>query len=110
MEDGSRLGFHLPFVRLSQSDVRDYCEDLTNPEGRTTDRLTRLPNPFADKSADCLMRTYQMGLRDMRSLSKYLTRDGISEVVLDLIINTQSSDMTWVGVAQAREYGLVNSN
>ena len=114
MEGGSRLGFHLPFVRLNDTnDVDKHCLVLKQRNGlggfRTPSRgLTQGYSMNLDNY--CLMLTYQEGLRDMRRLSKYIARDGISEVVLDLIINTESSDMTWVGVAQAREYGLVNSN
>jgi hypothetical protein len=112
MENGSRLGFHLPFISLSPSDVADYCEALIGLDDPTYagrfGAMRFLEN--LDSDPDCLMLTYQMGLRDMRRLSKYLVRDGISEDVLDLVINTQSSDMTWVNVPQAIRYGLVNSN
>ena len=113
MENSSRLGFHLPFMSLSESDVGDYCKALINlndPSDPSDPPGIIIFDPVRTLGPECLMLTYQMGLRDIRRLSKYLVRDGISEEVLDLIINTQSSDMTWVDVSEAREYGLVNSN
>ena len=56
------------------------------------------------------MKTYQMGLRDIKRLSKFLVRDGISDEVLELIIDTPSGDMAWVSVNLAKTYGLVTTD
>jgi len=103
MENGSRLGFHLPFAVLSTSTIDSYCDAIVPP--------SQAANAFADfyknNTPDCLMFTYQRGLKDIRVLSRILDRDGISETVLDLIIDTPSGDMAWVDVSQAMEFGLV---
>lgn len=110
MEEGSRLGFHLPFVVLSEAEVSNYCKALTD-NGQSTSFETALSN-FQDNTPtpECLMLTYQMGLRDIRRLSRFLNRDNISADVLDLIIDTQSESMTWVEASQASRFGLVTSD
>lgn len=112
MEEGSRLGFHLPFVVLSEAEVSNYCKALTD-NAQPTSFETTLSNSFAilqDNTPECLMLTYQMGLRDIRRLSRFLNRDNISADVLDLIIDTQSESMTWVEASQASRFGLVTSD
>lgn len=62
----------------------------------------------AADQAECLMLTYQQGLKDIKRLQKLVLRDGISEKVLDLVIETPSNEMTWVQTNDARKLGLVN--
>jgi hypothetical protein len=104
MENGSRLGFHLPFAVLSPSNIDSYCDTIVPPSQVTS----TYANLFNNSTPDCLMFTYQRGLKDIRILSRILDRDGISETVLDLIIDTPSGDMAWVDVSQAVEFGLVS--
>ena len=56
----------------------------------------------------CLEKTYQMGLKDIRKLQRYIDRDGISPKVLDLVIDTPSSEMYWINADKAAELGLTN--
>jgi hypothetical protein len=110
MESGSRLGFHLPFAVLSADEVEGYCNAVV-PKNSNEDLsavLFRATAGLEANVAECLMLTYQQGLRDIQRLSKILDRDDISEAVLDLIMDTESSDMTWVDVPQALEYGLMS--
>ena len=97
MEEGARLGFHLPFLDLSERGAPDaFCQALTR------DVITYV--------GKCLQKTYQLGLRDIRKLQKLLIRDGIDEQVLELVINTPSNTMTWIDVAGAKRLGLINNN
>ena len=99
LEEGASLGFHLPFMKLETlADMRNYCELLTNK------MFIALVGP--DKV--CMEKTYQMGLRDIRKLQKYLDRDGISSEVLDIVINTPSAEMVWIKKERAAKLGLTN--
>lgn len=96
MEEGARLGFHLPFLDLSERGAPDaFCQALTR------DVITYV--------GKCLQKTYQLGLRDIRKLQKLLIRDGIDEQVLELVINTPSNTMTWIDVTRAKRLGLINN-
>jgi len=59
-------------------------------------------------SIKCLKATYEKGLKDVKLFSKILSREGISEKVIDLVFDTQPDGMTWVSVPMATGYGLVN--
>jgi len=103
MEAGSRLGFHLPFLDVSNYEITEgYCRRLMTTEG-----VMRLPSN--NIGPECLMLTYQQGLKDIQKLSRILARDRISSKVLDLVINTPSGDMRWVSVSEATEYGLTSN-
>ena len=104
MEPGSKLGFHLPFMLLDTKDVDEYCKALAVKTAVTTPYV----NIFGGANRDCLERTYQMGLRDIRKLERYLKRDGISENLLDIVIDTPTGEMTWLNPEQAAQLGLVN--
>lgn len=111
MEEGSRLGFHLPFVVLSEAEVSNYCKALTdNTQSTSIEPALSYIRQNNRPTPECLMLTYQMGLRDIRRLSRFLNRDNISADVLDLIIDTQSESMTWVEASQASRFGLVTSD
>lgn len=104
MEEGSKLGFHLPFVDLSEfGAVEDFCSvkslDVQSYGRFVSERAV----------ARCLAATYQLGLKDIRKLQKILTRDGIDEQVLDIIINTSSDEMTWLDAEGAKRFGLTNN-
>lgn len=68
----------------------------------------RLEKVAATDTEECVMLTYQKGLKDIKRLQRLVIRDGISEKVLDLVIETPSNEMTWVQTNDARELGLVN--
>ena len=104
MEAGSRLGFHLPFLALmSRDDAEKYCAQL-----RGLKNWVDVIGVVVD--AHCLRLTYQKGLKDIKLLSKILVRDGISEKLIDLVIDTPIGDMTWLAVSSAKFYGLVNTD
>lgn len=116
MEKGSRLGFHLPFVKLNSQSVYDYCASiipLKAPVSSQDDKFDPAGAMQRIKAGQdlsgCLMRTYQQGLKDVRKLSKILMRDGISEDVLDLMINTPSDKIAWISTFYAKKYGLVTN-
>ena len=103
MESGSRLGFHLPFLDVSNYEITEgYCRQLMTTEGV-------MASPSNNIGPECLMLTYQQGLKDIQKLSRILARDRISSKVLDLVIDTPSGDMRWVSVAEATEYGLTSN-
>ena len=103
MESGSRLGFHLPFLDVSNYEITEgYCRQLMTTEG-----VMRFPSN--NIGPECLMLTYQQGLKDIQKLSRILARDRISSKVLDLVIDTPSGDMRWVSVSEATEYGLTST-
>ena len=104
MEPGSKLGFHLPFMLLDNEDIYEYCNALAEKTAVTSS----LRMIFAEADRDCLERTYQMGLRDIRKLERYLKRDGISENLLDIVIDTPTGEMTWLNPEEAAQLGLVN--
>lgn len=113
MEKGSRLGFHLPFVDFEKLTVPDYCESISpfKKRGliRNDDTYYRGVRNARNDIPGCLMRAYQQGLKDIQKLSKIIMRDGISEDVLDLLINTPSDKMAWISLLDAKKYGLVNN-
>ena len=99
LEDGARLGFHLPFMSLSSgNEINDYCSSLD------------APNLFGGVSVTCLIKTFQLGLLTISKLNRIFDRDGISEAVLEAMISTLPSDMTWFDQNDARELGLTNSD
>lgn len=105
MEPGSKLGFHLPFVKLGRSDIGRFCNSLKYPPGDFRNSPALAPTPM---DGECLELVYQMGLKDIQRLSKYLERDGISRKVLEIVINTPSSKMHWINPREAEFFGLVN--
>jgi ATP-dependent protease ClpP protease subunit len=86
MEEGSTLGFHLPYLLNSHDGKSTYCD------------------------YECRWKTYQLGLKDTRKLSKLLLRDGISEKVLDIVIETNPTAMRWITQSQAAEFGLTTTS
>ena len=110
LEQGARLGFHLPFILLKDDEVSRYCQQLTNPPKPGNNALALLTphTSMFGTSRKCLELTYQMGLRDIKKLQRYLDRDGISETVIELVINTPSGDMYWVNLDEAQSLGLAN--
>ena len=113
MEKGSRLGFHLPFVKFESWDVADYCRSISPFKKRgligKDDTYWRGALNAEKDIPGCLMRTYQQGLKDIRKLSKIFKRDGISEDVMDLLIDTPSDKMAWISLLDAKKYGLVSN-
>lgn len=104
MEERSFLGFHLPF--LINENPLEYCSQLiAYTEDKPVDIFSGLSMKIDPK---CLMYTYQMGLKDIRKIRRYVVRDGISENILNLMINTPSDGMAWVNRENAVNYGLVN--
>ena len=95
LEEGARLGFHLPFLSSDASSYAfaDLCTKLIGNE-----------NGFPKK---CVVKVYQKGLRDIRRLSSLVVRDSISERLMDIIINTMPEQMTWVDPSRAAELGIV---
>ena len=106
LENGAMLGFHLPFVQLDTRDAEtDYCSQFE------TDKSSNAAGIIFKgllSNSTCLEKTYQMGLKDIRKLQRYLDRDGISPDVIDLMIDTPSSKMHWINVEEAAELGLTN--
>jgi len=106
MEPGSRLGFHLPFMTVSDTDVGEYCAALSH-EGKSTE-FSSLLIRMKPLTGECLMLTYQMGMRDIEKLSAIFDRDGISKYVMTRIINTPSGQMAWIDPMEARIDGLTS--
>lgn len=103
LEDGARLGFHLPFMAVSDRNIYDYCTSLP-----TYDDRSYYIGDGADEN--CLVGTFQMGLLTFSNLNRIFDRDGISEVVIEAMISTLPADMTWFDQNSAREFGLTNSD
>lgn len=116
VEDGARLGFHLPFMSLSNgNEINAYCRSLrganeTLPPSSTS-YIFPAPSSMAlgGANAACLVNTFQLGLLTISKLNRIFDRDGISEAVLEAMISTLPSDMTWFDQTDARELGLANS-
>ena len=114
LENGAMLGFHLPFSKLDSTEeaVVDYCAYVLEDPKLSSVALRF--NPLLEDLMDgyrlpiCLEKTYQMGLKDIRKLQRYIDRDGISPKVLDLVIDTPSSEMYWINSDKAAELGLTN--
>lgn len=107
MEELSRLGFHLPFINIDSQQkffASKYCEYATGIDFQ----LFAMGIGTENALGSCLMLTYQKGLKDIKRLQRLVIRDGISEKVLDLVIETPSNEMTWVQTNDARKLGLVN--
>lgn len=112
LEDDARLGFHLPFMYLNSNDeIYDYCHSLL---GRRTDKRSqynRLLYPsLSGANVDCLVATYQLGLLSISKLNRIFDRDGISGLVIEAMISTLPTDMTWFDHNDARNLGLTNSD
>ena len=110
LEEGSRLGFHLPFLSRNapRADYLELCKALSDQSASSTPHLT-LTIPREDKIwRECLVKVYQMGLRDIRRLNKLVVRDGISSELMDLIITTMPEQMAWVDPSEAAELGIVS--
>ena len=108
LEEGASLGFHLPFLQLKRGDIPKYCAFV---EGKKYDEKLEnslLGNPFASVDPNCLEKTYQQGLKDIRKLQRYLDRDNIKPEVLDIVINTPSAEMAWIKKERAATLGLTN--
>jgi len=110
MESGTKIGFHLPFIDLgtgygSSQVIEDYCASISASSDQSLRGLIFIG---VGEYADCFMKTYQLGLRDIRKLERLFSRDGISQKVLDIVIETPTGDMTWIKRDKARELGLVN--
>ena len=107
LENGAMLGFHLPFVQLDKKGAAtDYCSQFKNDKPSTSEIIFNIPGIVSNST--CLEKTYQMGLKDIRKLQRYLDRDGISPDVIDLMIDTPSSEMYWINSDKAAELGLTN--
>ena len=109
LENGAMLGFHLPFVKLdTRKAQKNYCSQFENDKDNNA--IDSYINNMAGliTGSSCLEKTYQMGLKDIRKLQRYIDRDGISPKVLDLVIDTPSSKMYWINAEEAAELGLTN--
>lgn len=104
MEEGARLGFHLPFLsnEASDQDYKQLCSALDIREKHVNNFI----NPQVI-SKNCAMRIYQMGLRDIRKLNSLVVRDGISDEVMKIIIQTPPDDMTWVDLRRAAQLSII---
>lgn len=122
MESGSRLGIHLPFLKLDKDNIDDYCDELkyTPKEGdenlsfqerriQHLIELQSLSRSLGGRDVECITLTFQFGLRSIRKLRKIFARDGISDEVIDIMISTNPNDMVWIDVDRARQLGLENS-
>ena len=108
LEDGARLGFHLPFVEISRYDriaASEWCASVSNLQSNPLFSNAAITYPV---DGECLKNTYQQGLKDIRRLSRILERDGISEKIMNFVINTPSGKMAWVGKKEAIELGLTS--
>jgi len=106
MEENSKLGFHLPFATLNNDEAtRSWCRSLQSKKDNTL-----WGNLLNIVDGSCLEKTYQMGLRDIRRLNYIIDRDGISEKVLDLIVDTPSGSMAWIDRTKAKELGLIKTS
>ena len=106
LEKGARLGFHLPFVSSSASrdEVDQLCMELSGNgagDGFLSGKIAWMIPPA------CAVKIYQMGLRDIRRLNALVVRDGISEELMDIIIDTMPENMTWVDAPRAVELGII---
>lgn len=104
LEEGARLGFHLPFLssEASEDDYRFLCRTLGAEAGVYKHLASHFIHPR------CTVKIYQMGLRDIRRLNTLVVRDGISEKLMDIIIDTMPEQMTWVDGSRAAELGIVS--
>lgn len=111
MEEGARLGFHLPFLsdEASDDDYIQLCRTLDVREKKDL-RFQTTFQTFGNNiiSKNCGMRIYQMGLRDIRKLNSLVVRDGISDGVMKIIIETLPDDMTWIDLPRAAQLGIIS--
>ena len=109
LEEGASLGFHLPFMKLESDDIPRYCEFAEGKKvSKDLEALRAIANFGEGADPICLERTYQLGLKDVRKLQRYLERDSIKPEVLDIVINTPSAEMAWINKERAAELGLTN--
>ena len=114
MEPGSRLGFHLPSLNITNSQaIYGFCKAIDVDLNVISTTETMLGSsgfliPFDLRP--CIQATYQLGMKDIRRLDRFIDRDGISDKVIDLIISTPPSEMVWVDVLSAKKYGLIYEN
>lgn len=112
LEEGARLGFHLPFMSTSASEEEflHFCRVLVGerPRGEMVGTLFeyRRSETLA-LSTRCAVSIYQLGLRDIRRLNALVVRDSISEELMDIIIDTMPENMTWVDASRAVELGII---
>ena len=114
LENNARLGFHLPFMSLnSNNQIADYCRLLLERTDTRSQRsqyeMFTLPM-VSGANADCVVATYQLGLLSISKLNRIFDRDGISGLVIEAMISTLPTDMTWFDHNDARNLGLTNSD
>lgn len=104
LEKGARLGFHLPFLSgdAEITQFRGLCKTLDAPAE------SELLVGYQGVPRHCVVKVYQMGLRDIRRLNSLVIRDGISERLMDIIIDTMPEQMAWVDGSRAAQLGIVS--
>ena len=89
MEEGAKLGFHLPFLQITnETKVKEFCSTAT---------------------AVCLTNAYKLGFQDMRMFSTIMSASEVSDEVIDDMLATSANDMFWYGPEEARKHNLVNT-
>lgn len=107
LEEGARLGFHLPFIssNASRGEIDTLCMALSGDiAGMDFSRMTSVAVMVPTA---CAVKIYQMGLRDIRRLNALVVRDSISEELMDIIIDTMPEEMAWVDAPRAVELGII---
>ncbi|GGE46830.1 COG3904 family protein [Actibacterium pelagium] len=105
LEEGSRLGFHLPFLALEPESVKSYCQTVApKPTGRRN--FEYLLNEQSDPK--CLTETYRMGFLHLSLFSKVIRESDISNEVIDIMIETPPESMSWFDADEAKGLNLVN--
>lgn len=113
LEEGARLGFHLPFIpaSASQREFNTLCGMLLGDSaGRITAGTIGGVWPTLAVSTQCAVGIYQLGLRDIRRLNALVVRDSISEEVMEIIIDTMPENMTWVDASRAVQLGIISTD
>ena len=87
MEDGSRAGFHLPFLDVAKiSQVQEYCEQFKPKPNPTSLMLSALASGLSSLSGKCLTATYQTAFADYFRISSILKDSAVSDEIMKLMI------------------------
>lgn len=112
MQEGSTLGFHLPFLLLSQDEINDYCDNVA-PRKKSTDLLSRTQEDLfrmntSNVTPTCLEETYRLGFLHLSLFSKIMKQSDISDEVFDVMLSTPPESMKWYTSDEAAKLNLTN--
>jgi hypothetical protein len=104
MEEGSRLGFHMPFLgRISQEELEAYCSQSSYLEQVEADQT------YGGVLQKCLYRTYQQGLLDMSRFARIMRYSNVSDAVFGAMVATPSQQIFWFAATEAEALNLTSS-